>query len=135
LFQPQFFLLKFSWPQRSSPKEPRHEARRPTAALRGELRKPRLIELSASAASRWFSPTGTVVVPIKGLNGNGGIVPFTSSNGGKTWSGAITVADINFHSEEGNLRSSLLPSAQIDGAGKDYVVWTRLSFPQRLQRE
>ena len=31
-------------------------------------------------------PNGTVVVPIEGLNGNGGIVAFTSSNGGKSWS-------------------------------------------------
>ena len=73
-------------------------------------------------------PNGTVVVPIEGLNGNGGIVAFTSSNGGKSWNSPVTVADINFHSEDGNLRSSPLPSAQIDGAGKVYVVWPDCRF-------
>jgi hypothetical protein len=62
------------------------------------------------------------------LNGNGGIVAFTSSNGGKSWSSPVTVADINFHTEDGNLRSSPLPSAQIDGAGKVYVVWPDCRF-------
>jgi len=73
-------------------------------------------------------PNGTVVVPIEGLSGNGGIVAFSSSNGGKSWSSTVTVADINFRTEDGNLRSSPLPSAQIDGAGKVYVVWPDCRF-------
>jgi hypothetical protein len=49
-------------------------------------------------------PNGTVVVPIEGLSGNGGIVVFSSSDGGKSWSSTVTIADINFHTEDGNLR-------------------------------
>src|ERR1700685_374363 len=73
-------------------------------------------------------PTGTVVVPIEGLSGNGGMVAFSSSDGGKSWSSTVTVAAINFHTEDGNLRSSPMPSAQIDGAGKVYVVWSDCRF-------
>jgi hypothetical protein len=69
---------------------------------------------------------GTVVVPIEDLNGN--IASFSSSNGGKSWSSTVAIAAIDFHSENDNLRSSPLPSAQIDGAGKVYVVWPDCRF-------
>jgi hypothetical protein len=69
---------------------------------------------------------GTVVVPIEDLNGN--MVSFSSSDGGKSWSSTVTIAAIDFHSENDNLRSSPLPSAQIDGAGKVYVVWPDCRF-------
>jgi len=71
-------------------------------------------------------PDGTVVVPIEDLDGN--MVAFSSSNGGKSWSSTVTIASINFHAEDGNLRSSPMPSAQIDGAGKVYVVWPDCRF-------
>ena len=69
-------------------------------------------------------------MPIEGLSGNGGIVAFSSSDGGKSWSSTVTIAAINFRTEDGNLRSSPLPSAQIDGAGKIYVVWPDCRFRQ-----
>ena len=73
-------------------------------------------------------PNGTVVVPIEGLSGNGGEVAFTSSDGGKSWSRTVTISDINFHTEDGNLRSSPLPSAGVDATGKVYVVWPDCRF-------
>jgi hypothetical protein len=73
-------------------------------------------------------PNGTVVVPIEGLSGNGGMVAFRSSDGGESWSSTVAIATINFHAEDGNLRSSPLPSAQVDGAGKIYVMWPDCRF-------
>ena len=71
-------------------------------------------------------PSGTVVVPYEDAYGN--ISSFTSTNGGASWGGETTIAAINFHGVAGNLRTSPLPSAQIDGGGKIYVVWEDCSF-------
>jgi hypothetical protein len=70
-------------------------------------------------------PNGTVVVPIDGF---GGMVAFSSTNGGKSWTSTISIANQNFRGEDGGLRSPGLPSAAIDGAGKIYVVWPDCSF-------
>jgi len=69
-------------------------------------------------------PNGSVIVPFSG----GSVQAFTSANGGKTWNAAVTVANGNDHGVAGGLRTSLLPSAEIDGAGKVYVVWQDCSF-------
>jgi hypothetical protein len=69
-------------------------------------------------------PDGTVVVPFEG----NGIQAFTSTNGGTSWSKVVTVSTITDHIEAGNLRSSPLPSAAVDGAGKVYVVWQDCRF-------
>jgi hypothetical protein len=73
-------------------------------------------------------PDGTVVVPIIGLSGSGGIGVFTSTNGGTSWSKMVSVANITDHGEAGGIRSGPLPSAEIDGAGKVYVVWSDCRF-------
>jgi hypothetical protein len=65
-------------------------------------------------------PNGTVVVPI---NGFGGIIAFTSTNGGKTWSAAVNVGSDNSHGEAGGIRSAGLIAAAIDARGKVYVAW------------
>jgi hypothetical protein len=70
-------------------------------------------------------PNGTVVVPI---NGFGGMIAFSSTNGGKSWSSSSSIANQIFRGEDGGLRSPGLPSAAIDGAGKIYVVWPDCSF-------
>lgn len=70
-------------------------------------------------------PNGTVVVPI---NGFGGMIAFTSTNGGVSWNRTTSIAIQNFRGEDGGLRSPGLPSAAIDKAGKIYVVWPDCSF-------
>src|SRR4051812_37799968 len=67
-------------------------------------------------------PNGTVVVPIAGVQA------FTSTDGGQTWTHPVTVSGSNDHFVAGGLRTSALPSAEIDGAGKVYVVWQDCRF-------
>lgn len=67
-------------------------------------------------------PNGTVVVPLEG------VIAFTSTNGGVSWNKAVTVASTVDHGVAGGLRTSPLPSAEVDGAGKVYVVWQDCRF-------
>jgi hypothetical protein len=71
-------------------------------------------------------PDGTVIVPFETIHG--AIGAFRSTDGGASWGNAVTVADINFHQVAGNLRTSPLPTAEIDGSGKVYVAWEDCSF-------
>ena len=72
-------------------------------------------------------PDGTVIVPLRDRNG-AALVAFMSTDGGMSWSATTEIAPVNGHTEAGNLRSSILASAQIDGAGTVYVVWQDCSF-------
>jgi len=69
-------------------------------------------------------PNGTVVVPFEGS----GIEAFTSTNGGRTWGSPVTVGNISDHGVNGGLRTSPLPSAEVDSAGTVYVVWQDCRF-------
>jgi hypothetical protein len=69
-------------------------------------------------------PNGTVIVPFEG----NGIQSFTSTNGGTSWGNVKTVSSINDHGNAGGLRTSPLPSAETDAAGKVYVVWQDCRF-------
>jgi hypothetical protein len=72
-------------------------------------------------------PNGTVAVPIDNAFETAlGI--FTSTNGGNNWSSAKTITSISHHTLGGNLREGPLPSAEIDGTGKVYVVWSDCRF-------
>jgi hypothetical protein len=71
-------------------------------------------------------PDGTVIVPFETIHG--AIGAFRSTDGGASWSNAVTIADINFHSVAGSLRTSPLPTAEIDGSGKVYVAWEDCIF-------
>ena len=71
-------------------------------------------------------PNGTVIVPFEDLNGT--ISDFTSTNGGTSWTAAVTIATIDVFSEPANIRTSPLPSAEIDGAGNVYVAWQDCRF-------
>jgi len=74
-------------------------------------------------------PGGTVIVPIEGFaSRNGDIMSFTSSNGGASWSAVTKIAAVRFHTPAGNLRSGILPTAEIDGSGTVYVVWPDCHF-------
>jgi len=71
-------------------------------------------------------PNGTVIVPF--LSNSNAIQSFTSSNGGTNWGSLVQVAAVSAHGVAGGLRSSPLPSAQMDAAGTIYVVWEDCSF-------
>ena len=73
-------------------------------------------------------PNGNVVVPFESIDGLAKIAAFGSTDGGATLTDAVTIATINFHSVAGDLRTSPLPSAEIDGAGKIYVAWEDCTF-------
>ncbi len=72
-------------------------------------------------------PNGTVVVPTADANETK-ILAFTSTNGGASWSATTTVATISDHRVAGNLRTGPLPSAEVDAAGRVYVVWQDCRF-------
>jgi hypothetical protein len=71
-------------------------------------------------------PNGTVVVPF--LTDAGPIRSFTSTNGGASWNASVPVATPNVHIDAGRIRTTDLPSAQEDGAGKVYVAWEDCRF-------
>jgi hypothetical protein len=71
-------------------------------------------------------PNGTVVVGFADYNG--GMSAYTSSNGGGSWSAAISISNAPSHGEAGGIRSAGLPSTAIDGAGKVYVSWPDCRF-------
>src|SRR5205085_2456674 len=70
-------------------------------------------------------PNGTVIVPF--LSSNSSIAAFTSTNGGASWSSSVTIASQTDH-QVATIRTEPLPSAEIDGAGKAYVVWQDCRF-------
>ena len=74
-------------------------------------------------------PDGTVIVPTANANETA-IGAFNSTNGGTSWSATTTIATIRHHTVAGGLREGPLPSAEIDGAGTVYVVWTDCRFRQ-----
>jgi hypothetical protein len=72
-------------------------------------------------------PSGKVIVPIADAFETG-IQAFSSSDGGASWSGMATIATVNEHAAQGNLRAGPLPSAAIDGSGRVYVAWQDCGF-------
>jgi hypothetical protein len=68
--------------------------------------------------------TGKVVVPYAGS----GIQAIVSTNGGMSYTGPHTVATATDHFVAGSLRTLLLPSAEVDGSGKIYLVWQDCRF-------
>lgn len=77
-------------------------------------------------------PGGTVIVPIDNANETS-LLAFTSTNGGSSWSSTVTVTTIRAHTVAGSLRSGPLPTAEIDGAGKVFVVWEDCRFETRCR--
>ena len=59
-----------------------------------------------------------MIVPIAGY-GTMSLLSFISTNGGYSWSKPTLIAKIN---------GNVLPSAQIDGAGRVYLVWIDCQF-------
>ncbi|SRR5579871_190627 len=77
-------------------------------------------------------PDGRVVVPIVGLDSPFfafTISSFISDDGGASWSAPVLVSEADFHAPNGNIRAGIpLPSAEIDAAGRVYVVWSDCRF-------
>jgi BNR repeat-like domain len=72
-------------------------------------------------------PNGTVVVPIGSAN-LGQIRSFRSVDGGASWRVTVLVASVARHAVAGGLRAPSLPSAEVDAAGRVYVVWQDCRF-------
>jgi hypothetical protein len=72
-------------------------------------------------------PNGTVLVPINNANQTQ-IRSFRSIDGGVSWRATVLVANVQRHTVAGSLRTSPLPSAEIDAAGTAYVVWQDCRF-------
>jgi hypothetical protein len=70
-------------------------------------------------------PSGRVVVPYESIKGQ--IRAFSSDDGGATWNGSVLVSAISSHPVAG-LRTSPLPSAEINAAGVVYVAWQDSRF-------
>ena len=68
-------------------------------------------------------PDGTVIVPISGY-ATSRLLSFISTNGGTSWSKPITVAKIT---------GSTLPTAEMDGSGKVYLVWVDCQFEKNCK--
>lgn len=71
-------------------------------------------------------PNGNVIVPFETITGKE--AAFTSTDGGASWGHVSTIANIAFQTVGGGLRTSPLPSAEIDGAGKVFVAWEDCRF-------
>src|SRR5947209_5457132 len=71
-------------------------------------------------------PNGTVVVPFQ-TNQNKEAA-FRSTDGGATWRSGVTIAAASTATTSGNLRTSALPSAEIDSTGRVYVAWQDCRF-------
>jgi hypothetical protein len=71
-------------------------------------------------------PNGTVIVPFESLRGT--IAAFRSTDGGATWSREVAISRISFHPNSGGLRTSPLPTAEIDATGTAYVAWEDCRF-------
>ncbi|MGH2710237.1 MAG: sialidase family protein [Actinomycetota bacterium] len=72
-------------------------------------------------------PNGTVIVPTANAFVTS-ILAYSSTDGGASWSSSVPVSNISSHDPDGNLRSIPLPSAEVDAAGKVYLVWQDCRF-------
>jgi hypothetical protein len=72
-------------------------------------------------------PNGTVVVPIDDPFLSS-VLAFKSANGGASWTAPVTVAPIAEHTVAAGMRALPLIAAEMDAAGKVYVVWADCSF-------
>jgi len=72
-------------------------------------------------------PNGTVISPMVKLLMTD-MLSFTSTDGGTSWNASKEISNITDHLEAGNLRSGPIPTAEIDGAGTVYLVWSDCRF-------
>jgi hypothetical protein len=73
-------------------------------------------------------PSGRVVVPFEGVAAPRAIRSFSSDDGGATWNASVLVSPITSHRVAGRVRTSPLPSAEVDRDGRVFVVWQDCRF-------
>ncbi len=87
---------------------------------------------SAYGAFPVVQPNGTVVVSSEDYSGYDGeaanLISFVSTNGGKTWSGAGEIAQLQAHQVAANMRTQALPSSAVASNGTIYTVWQDCRF-------
>jgi hypothetical protein len=71
-------------------------------------------------------PNGNVIVPYSA--NNSAERSFRSTNGGASWSAAVTISTVSAHNVAGGLRTSPLPSAEVSSSGRVYVAWQDCRF-------
>ena len=72
-------------------------------------------------------PSGTVIVPIDDCQETA-ILSIRSTDGGATWQKPVLVALLLNDGNPGAIRAPALPTAEIDGSGRVYVVWPDCRF-------
>jgi hypothetical protein len=72
-------------------------------------------------------PGGKVVVPYL-ADASNLIESFSSTDGGSTWGVSVQIGTVTAHNVAAGLRTSALPSGQIDAAGNVYVIWQDCRF-------
>jgi hypothetical protein len=72
-------------------------------------------------------PNGTVVVPLDNASETA-LGRTVSTDGGVSFGTAFTITSISAFNDPGNIRSGPLPSAEVSGDGKIYVVWEDCRF-------
>ncbi len=86
---------------------------------------------SALGGQPLVQPSGNVIVPIYGTDLTTNldhIYAYTSTNGGASWNDPVVVSPVTYHIQQATYRGGSLPSAEIDSAGKVYVVWADCRF-------
>jgi BNR repeat-like domain len=73
-------------------------------------------------------PNGRVVVPFSGITGGRSVRAFASDDGGKSWTASVLVSPVTSHRVAGNLRTSPLPTAELNRDGTVYVAWQDSRF-------
>ena len=74
-------------------------------------------------------PDGRVVVPFEGVGAFRGMRAFTSDDGGATWGASVLISPITARrSAGGAIRTSPLPTAEVDLLGRVYVAWQDCRF-------
>src|SRR3954468_1273203 len=72
-------------------------------------------------------PNGAVIIPAANAS-ESAIISFRSLDGGASWRSTVRVTATLAHREAGSVRSGPLPSAEVDAAGRVYVVWQDCRF-------
>ena len=94
-------------------------------------KSPQNQNFSALGGQPLVQPGGTVIVPIYGTDLSTNIdhiYAYTSTNGGTSWNDPVVVSPVTYHIQQATYRGGSLPSAEIDAAGKVYVVWADCRF-------
>jgi len=72
-------------------------------------------------------PNGRVIVPFESAGGAASIRSFSSDDGGATWNASVQISTRTSHAVPG-VRTSPLPSAEINRDGTVYVAWQDRRF-------